>query len=235
MIKQQTNGLSKQIKQHNELHLIPIKIAELLITAGTLDPSKKYICLPVDLWKYIFNFFDIRELFRLRPVNRTFIKMTITVLKSRTYGRGNGSLSLSHRDYEEVTCDKFKKIISDVKNTLRHLDLWRCYTITDTWIQCLNQSNKFEKLQHLDLSHCDLITDTGLNYLETLSLRYLDLSGCTQITDTGIHCLTRLPLQHLDLSGCKHITDAGIHCLKALLNLQHLDLTACDQIPGFIV
>lgn len=72
-------------------------------------------------------------------------------------------------------------------------------------------------LKHLDLSWCRSITDAGLRRLRELpALEHLSLRGCNKTTDTGLLYLAKLlSLKHLELCACELITDTGLQRLKS--------------------
>jgi len=113
-------------------------------------------------------------------------------------------------------------VLQHLPQALLHLNLQRCYQITNQCLQHLPHS-----LQHLDLGHCNQITDKGLQHLPH-SLLYLDLSCCDKITYEYLQYLPH-SLQYLALCGWK-ITDEGLRHLPP--KLQHLDLSWCDKITN---
>ncbi|KAL8785104.1 MAG: hypothetical protein Q9195_008776 [Heterodermia aff. obscurata] len=110
---------------------------------------------------------------------------------------------------------------------LRHLDISRCRSLTDSGIQSLDHNVPY--LSGLQLSHIDSLTDSALTTLlpTTPLLTHLDLEELDELTNTTLQNIAQSPcaplLEHLNVSYCESLSDAGmLPLIKACPSLQSL-------------
>jgi len=111
----------------------------------------------------------------------------------------------------------------------KHVNLARCYNITDTGLQSL--VNNVPYLEGLQVSKCKELTDASLRALlpTTPFLTHLDIDELDLLTNATLQELAQSPckktLQHLCISYCDNLGDSGmLLVVKACQNLTHLDL-----------
>jgi F-box/leucine-rich repeat protein 2/20 len=112
---------------------------------------------------------------------------------------------------------------------LKHLDLTRCRSITDTGLKTLVDNVPF--LEGLQVSKCGGLTDDSLNaLLPTMPvLTHLDIEELDGLTNEVLKTLAESPcaphLRHLCISYCESLGDAGmIPALKACSKLNSLEM-----------
>ena len=112
---------------------------------------------------------------------------------------------------------------------LRHLDLSRCRSISDSGL--LAAVSVLPVLQGLQLSRCHAITDVSLiPLLKTLpQLTHLDLEELDALTNASLTTLASAPcaphLMHLSISYCEHLGDVGmLPVIKSCSSLSSLEL-----------
>jgi F-box/leucine-rich repeat protein 2/20 len=112
---------------------------------------------------------------------------------------------------------------------LKHLDLTRCRSLTDTGVKAL--AHNLPYLEGLQLSKCHALTDSSMTtLLPTLPmLTHLDLEELDTLTNATLQSLASAPctkyLQHLSISYCENLGDAGmLPILKACSALSSLDM-----------
>ena len=110
---------------------------------------------------------------------------------------------------------------------LRHIDISRCPSLTDSGIQSLDHNVPY--LSGLQLSHIDSLTDSALTTLlpTTPLLTHLDLEELDDLTNTTLQNLAQSPcaplLEHLNVSYCESLSDAGmLPLIKACPSLHSL-------------
>jgi F-box/leucine-rich repeat protein 2/20 len=112
---------------------------------------------------------------------------------------------------------------------LKHLDLTRCRSITDTGLNSL--VDNVPSLEALHLSKCGNLTDDSLmSLLPTMPiLTHLDIEELENLTNEVLKTLAECPcaphLRHLCVSYCENLGDAGmLPALKACSRLASLEM-----------
>ncbi|EMD60693.1 hypothetical protein COCSADRAFT_40303 [Bipolaris sorokiniana ND90Pr] len=112
---------------------------------------------------------------------------------------------------------------------LKHLNLTRCRSITDTGLKTL--VNNVPLLEGLQVSKCGGLTDDGLqSLLPTLPvLTHLDIEEIDALTNEVLKTLAESPcashLKHLCISYCENLGDSGmLPILKACPRLASLEM-----------
>jgi F-box and leucine-rich repeat protein 2/20 len=112
---------------------------------------------------------------------------------------------------------------------LRHLDLSRCYRLTDVGIKSLAEN--VPNLEGLQLSGCKELTDAALTDLisSVPKLTHLDLEEVLELTNTSLQNLAKAPcrdcLEHLSISYCEKLGDTGmLPVLKACPSLRNVEM-----------
>jgi F-box/leucine-rich repeat protein 2/20 len=112
---------------------------------------------------------------------------------------------------------------------LKHLDLTRCRTITDTGLKTL--INNVPSLEGLQVSKCGGLTDDSLVLLlpTVLELTHLDMEELDDLTNETLKTLASSPcashLRHLCISYCENLGDAGmLPVLKSCRSLSSLEM-----------
>lgn len=129
---------------------------------------------------------------------------------------------IAHRALGKIILSTF------VNCDMTSLSLATCKNVQDDWLAPLAR----QSLIHLDLSRCSSITDMGLLQLHALHrLKCLSLKSCLGIKDRGLHALTfSRQLISLDLMDCRNLTDEGIKNIAHLSYLEHLHLAGCHLL-----
>ena len=190
-------------------------------------PSPNFELLPDEMVLPIMMNLSVKEIVRMRKVNKRFWDIGGEVLEKKI---SDENFPLAELGGDAKILAFLKSLHPENRLRIRQLNLSGT-KINNSFLARL--SSLTPNLQDLNLTKCPGITDHGLEHLASLKeLRNLSLEGCDQITDDGLkHLASLTELRSLSLAKCRyHITKDGLQHLAPLKQLRNLSLEDCFQI-----